>query len=198
MLAVMVLVMSLIMAVPVWAAETEVDDTNTAVKFEGSWIVHPVKTNLEDARNKTMMVTATKGDYAELTFKGTYLQFYGRTAPGGGIFDIYIDGVKKETIDSYAAEGTSGVLLYEIKDLAPGEHTFKVLTNGEKNEKAGFSNMFFDAVVYGGETGAAAAAPAAPAVSNPKTGDSGIMLPVLLMAGSLGIILFLARRKSVK
>ena len=77
-----------------------------------------------------------KGDYVELNFIGNKIRFYSHTNAWRGKADIYIDGIKMDTIDTYSQEEVINVLVYESEELEYGEHEIKVEVLGEKREEA--------------------------------------------------------------
>ncbi len=194
------LLVSLIFAVPAFAGE--IDDMDPTIKYEGQWSSSTNDKEFGEAKNKTIKKTSAANASVEVKFNGTSVQFYSRTGSGVGIFDIYIDGKKEATIDGYAATAKSNVVVFEKKGLTPGEHTFKVVNTGKKNDAATATNLFFDAIVF--EEGAVTApsgintgsAEKPAPVANPKTGDTGLAWSVSLFAISvlaLGVLVYRKR-----
>ena len=75
----------------------------------------------------------------------------------GGKADIYLDGTKVQTIDTYywvrergaGAGWLNGAHLYHVLGLEPGDHSLRVVATGEKNEKATGSRIYLErAIVY--------------------------------------------------
>ena len=102
-------------------------------------------------------VSADKGSECTLTFKGTGILLMGHWDKDGGRADVYLDGNKVQTIDTYYWVGNrgagygwlNGAHLYHILDLEPGEHTLRVVSTGEKNEKAVGSKIYLErAIVF--------------------------------------------------
>lgn len=137
----------LLFAAPAFAAET--DDTDPSVHYSDGW-AQASAGSLTDARNGTLMQTNAAGASAETTFKGTWVEFYSRIGNQAGMADIYIDGNKAATVDLYGSPRASGVKVFEKRDLSRGEHTFKIVNTGSKNEASGGTYIFFDALVYEG------------------------------------------------
>ncbi len=78
----------------------------------------------------------TEGDTCVLTFKGTGAVIYGTKAPHHGIFEVSVDGGEAVTVDCYNADRQDGLVLFEISELAEGEHTVTVKVTADKNEQS--------------------------------------------------------------
>ena len=52
--------------------------------------------------------------------------------PARGKFDVYVDGVKKSTVDTYAATNTNRVIVWDTW-MAAGKHTVKVVNLATTN-----------------------------------------------------------------
>ncbi|MCC2684614.1 MAG: hypothetical protein K0R75_1513 [Paenibacillaceae bacterium] len=87
------------------------------------------------------------GDYMEYTFTGTTVEFYTQVGTGGGILDIYIDGVKQTSFDSYSATQTYQILAYENTSLSNASHTIKMVVTGTKNASSTNVNCHVDRIV---------------------------------------------------
>lgn len=70
---------------------------------------------------------------ATFDFYGDHVGVYYTKSPWSGIFDIYVDNVKKETIDTYAEE-ESHRNLTKVEGLASGKHTLRIVETGTKND----------------------------------------------------------------
>src|SRR5690606_26250956 len=80
-------------------AETIVDDKDDEISYVGEgWRENTGGGARQLAINNTLEQTDVGGDYAELTFEGTYIEFYGRVGGGGAIAEIYIDGELVEEV----------------------------------------------------------------------------------------------------
>jgi hypothetical protein len=69
--------------------------------------------------------TATDGDSFQYSFTGTGIKLVGAMGPDQGKMDIYVDGVLKQTVNTYNATRLSNQPIYEITDLKSGSHTIK-------------------------------------------------------------------------
>ena len=69
---------------------------------------------------------------AEMKFTGTAISLYGQKSPEHGIFEVFIDGVSKGTVDCLSDESETEVLLFESGELEEAEHTFKLVANHDQ------------------------------------------------------------------
>lgn len=67
-----------------------------------------------------------------IKFKGTGIELYGEKQPALGIYNVYLDGKKIDTIDAYSEE-IKKVKLYSKTNLSYGEHVLKVELSKTKN-----------------------------------------------------------------
>lgn len=102
-------------------------------------------------------VSRTKGAEVTLTFTGTGILLMGHWAKDGGKADIYLDGKLDRTIDTYYQVGNrgagyawlNGAHLYHVLGLPSGEHTLRIVANGEKNAKATGARVYVErAIIY--------------------------------------------------
>jgi hypothetical protein len=73
-------------------------------------------------------ISDAAGAYGEILFRGTNFKFLYFKNTDRAIFDFYIDGILKQTIDCYQASA-SGELWWDSGTLSPGEHVFRVQRN---------------------------------------------------------------------
>lgn len=77
-----------------------------------------------------------KGARASWTFSGKAVTWLTVTGPTFGKADIYVDGVRKATVNNYAKTITRGVAR-TVKGLTKGSHTVEIRALGKKGAKAG-------------------------------------------------------------
>ena len=80
----------------------------------------------------------------EVKFKGTGIELYGEKQPGLGIYNIYLDGTKIDTVDAYSANAVASGKLYEKTGIEYGEHTLKVELSNTKNTASTAPDGEFD------------------------------------------------------
>jgi fibronectin type 3 domain-containing protein len=110
-----------------------VDDQDPQVIYSGSW------TQDADANYYagTRSYSSTTGNYAQLTFIGSGIEFYTKKNPNFGMFDVYIDDVLvASNVDTYSATALYQQKVYANLSLAGGEHTVKIRLNGQHNPSA--------------------------------------------------------------
>jgi len=85
--------------------------------------------------------TLTKGNAscsAELTFKGSAVQYYAYVSPEGGGVTVELDGISYGAYslnDQSIPEGRYYVKIFEKLDLAYGDHTIKIVCDENSSEK---------------------------------------------------------------
>jgi mannan endo-1,4-beta-mannosidase len=101
-----------------------VDDRNPAVTFYGNWTRNTVNT----AYNSSETLTNVADNYAEFKFTGSAIQYIGSKQNNFGMVDVYIDGVKEQTLDLNKADNAEfNAVLYEKTGLRKAEHTIKIV-----------------------------------------------------------------------
>jgi hypothetical protein len=92
-----------------------------------------------------------------ISFNGTGFLLMGHWNQDGGKADIFLDGKKVQTIDTYywvgergaGAGWLNGAHLYHVLGLEPGDHSLRIVATGEKNDKATGSKIYLErAIVY--------------------------------------------------
>jgi bacillopeptidase F len=76
-----------------------------------------------------------KGARASWTFSGKSVAWLTVTGPTYGKADVYVDGVRKATVNNYAKTTKHGVVR-AVKGLAKGTHTIEIRVLGKKGAKA--------------------------------------------------------------
>jgi hypothetical protein len=76
----------------------------------------------------------TQGAEATVKFKGTGAILYGKILPEGGLMEVSLDGKPMGTFDAYYDEGVRTEGFWGKFDLAPGEHTVKLVVKGQPFE----------------------------------------------------------------
>ena len=100
----------------------KIDATSDLIMYSGTWQLD----QNEEYYMGNAMGTSEVGAYAEMTFTGTAVQWYGQRMTSFGVAMVYIDGEMIETVYTYGPE-SNGNLLFERTDLAEGEHTIKIV-----------------------------------------------------------------------
>ena len=85
---------------------------------------------------------------ATLTFTGTAVSWIGYRDQWSGIARVYVDGVMKGTIDTYAASAQTQAAVYTASGLTEGIHTLAIEATGTHNAVSGGSWVWVDAFVF--------------------------------------------------
>ena len=126
------------------AAATKVDDSSSSVTYSGTWGTGNGTANY----NSTEHYSGTTNSYAEFTFTGTSIRWYGVKNQWCGIADVYIDNVKQTSVDAYSASQLDQQLLYSNTGLTNASHKIKIVVTGTKNTSSGGINVSIDAFEY--------------------------------------------------
>jgi len=118
------------------AASYTTDDTDTtAIKYTGSWTHASGQSWTAGDYQDTETFSNTTGDYLDYTFTGPGIRVIAPEASNHGIGDVYIDGVKAGTFNTYGAQNASSQVVGFQKDgLDPSvKHTIKIVVTGQKD-----------------------------------------------------------------
>jgi len=75
---------------------------------------------------------------AELTFSGTAVQYYAYRSPKGGMVTVEVDGIPYGPFsqkDTSSVHGQHYIKIFELRDLAKGNHTIKIFGDDKGTEK---------------------------------------------------------------
>ena len=100
----------------------------SGASYTGSWSVSTGRPygDLDNA----VEYTQTNGDSASFSFTGTGIQVLSETNSDEGTVDVYVDGVKTETVDAYSATRVAQQPIVDISGLSQGTHTVKLVKTG--------------------------------------------------------------------
>jgi hypothetical protein len=121
-------------------------------KFKGSWQVYKEKSwDGKEYKNQAMFA-GNAGDEIELSFEGTGVALKGNWFKDGGRADVYLDGKLQRSIDTYyyySNQEHTGVSLWHVFQLQPGNHLIKVKVRGEKRSESLGTNVYItEAIIY--------------------------------------------------
>ncbi|GGD90400.1 alpha-L-fucosidase [Paenibacillus nasutitermitis] len=115
-------------------APTVKDDAAGGITYSGTWPASiPTGTGYY---GDTGHFSSTTGNYAEYTFTGKSIEWYGVLGPDHGKADVYIDNTLDQTIDLYNAARYIDTLLYAKRNLSSGPHTIKIVVRSDRNASA--------------------------------------------------------------
>jgi hypothetical protein len=93
------------------------------------------KVSDKKAKGGSYVIERRKGATASWTFSGRSVTWFTLTGPTQGKANVYVDGVRKATVNNYAK--SVKYLGRTIKGLATGTHTVEVRVLGQKGSKKG-------------------------------------------------------------
>jgi hypothetical protein len=111
-------------------------------EWKGDWNI--VQQPIEWGFDEPQMHASKKGSEVTFKFNGTGAVVLGRYDYDCGKADVYVDDELVRTIDNYyyvmgwgSGDGwLNGANLFHVLNLDPGDHTIKMIINGEKKERA--------------------------------------------------------------
>ncbi len=99
------------------------------------------------ASGGTILMCMDANAKATLTFSGTGVSWIGYKDEWSGIANVYVDGVLKATIDTYASPAQAQATQYSISNLPAATHTLTIQVTGTQNSASGGSWIWVDAFV---------------------------------------------------
>lgn len=129
------------------ASSYSYDDTDSALHYSGTW-THASAQSWSDADYRhTESFSTTAGDSVETAFTGTAVRWIGPKNTNGGIAEVWLDGEKVATVDTYtAASKQFQQVLYSASGLSAGQHTLKIVVTGGQNPASTAATVVVDAV----------------------------------------------------
>jgi len=122
------------------------DDADPALTYTGSW-THAANQSYTtgDYRN-TESFSSVAGDSVSASFTGTSVRWLSSLDANHGIADVFLDGVKVSTVDTYGTPKAFGQVLYSVDNLPAGPHTLTVTATGTRNPAASGTFVVVDAI----------------------------------------------------
>jgi hypothetical protein len=106
------------------SSEVQVNDQSSSVSYAGGWTNHP---NEVGAISDDTHASSNQNASASFTFTGTSIRVWLQVGPNSGTADIYVDGYKKASYNSYRPVKQHQVAAYVSTGLANKQHTVKVV-----------------------------------------------------------------------
>lgn len=104
------------------------EEDSTAITYTGTWTRTTYSGDSGGASSYARPSAA-----AELRFSGTAVRWVGRRQSYFGIADVFIDGTKAVSVDTYSPSLQANQVLFERTGLAAGDHTIRIVPTGAKN-----------------------------------------------------------------
>ena len=120
------------------------DDRDAAISYNGSWTA--ASNGNYSAGTGTW--TSNSGNFAQYSFTGTGVKWYGVVGADHGKADVYIDGAFDATVDLYANDWAANTVVYAKNGLANGLHTIKIVARGDKNVASTNTFVEIDALEF--------------------------------------------------
>jgi beta-galactosidase GanA len=124
------------------------DDTSAALHYSGDWThAAPSSGYTQGDYHGTESWSTQAGASVKLSFTGTAVAWVGPTNTNGGIADVYLDGKRVATVDTYVPAGKEDQqVLFYSHGLAAGHHTLKIVATGKQNPASSGDTVVVDAV----------------------------------------------------
>jgi hypothetical protein len=103
-----------------------VQQTSSAVKYSGTW----TSSSSSSFFGGSVRYATRRGATATYTFTGRGIAFVTTKAKTRGKVEVYIDGLKRQTIDLYSSTTRLRQLVYQASWAASGTHTIKIRVLG--------------------------------------------------------------------
>ncbi|GAB3797510.1 hypothetical protein GCM10028798_08860 [Humibacter antri] len=140
------------------AAKYTSDDTDAAIGYSGSWTHDSGKSWTAADYQGTETYSDTTGDSASYTFTGTGIQWIAPESLNHGLADVYIDGTKVGTVDTFYAGNPPQAqqVVFQKTGLSNAQHTIKIVVTGQKDAASQGTFVSIDAfnVLTAGSGGA--------------------------------------------
>ncbi|MGB8029912.1 MAG: hypothetical protein WCF30_09630 [Terracidiphilus sp.] len=105
--------------------------SDSQIHYEGAWF--PWTTSSEAADDRLPRATQSKGDWAELSFTGTGIEYVAEKSRGLGDVEIYVDGEHQDTtsllLDDFPV--FLGITIFSKQHLSYGNHRIKIVNPGD-------------------------------------------------------------------
>jgi hypothetical protein len=125
-------------------ASVKEQESSVAATYHDTWPA----TRSTHAAGGRYVATAQRGASASFTFSGTSITWVTVTGAGMGRAAVYVDGVKKATIDNYSSTTKYGVKRL-IKGLSKHTHSIKIVVLGTHRSGATGSKVAVDEWLVG-------------------------------------------------
>ena len=125
--------------------------SNENWKFKGIWKTFKVKSWDGKSENEQSKFADSNGDELEFSFVGTGVSLMGNWVKDGGRADIYLDGKKHRSIDTYydySNQEHRNISIWHVFQLKPGKHSVKVVVTGEKNKESQNANIYITEAIF--------------------------------------------------
>jgi uncharacterized membrane protein len=122
------------------------EEDSPALRYNGAPFTSTVDTWLESGWNEasggTVMRSEVLSNTVSLDFYGSWVAVGMMTWSGGGLAELFIDGVSQGIIDSYSAESDVLTLIYDTLTL--DNHTLEIVVLADQNPLSSNDRIYLD------------------------------------------------------
>jgi hypothetical protein len=122
-------------------AFTRVEQNSSSVTYTGTWYSNSASFN----SGGSAALALNSGTRATFAFTGTAVKWIGYRDAWSGIANVYIDGVLKSQVDTYAALAQAEAVNFTGTGLSSGPHTITIEATGSKDASARSAWVWVDA-----------------------------------------------------
>ncbi|MEN6430571.1 MAG: hypothetical protein ABFC80_07000, partial [Coriobacteriales bacterium] len=120
------------------------DDLDPSVAYSDDWTTDEASSLL----GGSITYSFATGASFETTFAGTGFAWLGARESNGGIADVYVDGAKVASVDTYRTAWGYDRTVYWTEGLAQGTHTLRVVNTGAKNASSSGTKVSVQALDF--------------------------------------------------
>lgn len=125
---------------PPSSAPVRIEHNNAAIVYTGSWASNSTAPSSAGA-----VLCMDANARATLSFTGSGVTWIGYRDQWSGIANVYVDGVLKNTVDTYLSPAAGKTPLYTVTGMTSGPHTLAIEVTGTHSFKSGGSWIWVDA-----------------------------------------------------
>jgi beta-galactosidase GanA len=123
------------------------DDADPAIQYAGAWShVGPEAGYTSGEYHQTESFSNTTGDSLTVPFTGTAIRWIASKSGNHGLADVYLDGARVSTVDTYGPNTVNQQVQWSASGLAAGAHTLKIVVTGQKNAASSGTFVPVDAI----------------------------------------------------
>jgi hypothetical protein len=125
------------------------EDGDASIGYTAGWVQRETRQAFSGTSglngSGTAATSATPGDRATFTFRGTSVSWIGAPGPSGGIARVYLDGVQAAAVDTFAAADQVRAVVFTATNLVDVTHTLAIEVTGTRNPAAAGTSIIVDA-----------------------------------------------------
>ncbi|MEN3360578.1 MAG: hypothetical protein V7637_4560, partial [Mycobacteriales bacterium] len=122
------------------------DDADPALTYTGTWTHAANQSYTAGDYRDTESFSSVAGDSVSASFTGTSVRWVSSLDTNHGIADVFLDGVKVSTVDTYGTPKAFQQVMYSADNLPAGPHTLTVTATGTRNPAASGTFVVVDAI----------------------------------------------------